>query len=428
MTSGPLRDVWTFGLPKPDVYYDPRTATPGPPWASLHAKCVIVDDENAFITSANFTDRGQSRNIEVGGTHRGRAFRRAARGALAPARGGPTRAPVRRLEVGPGALLGERVISTQNRSTQSHCILETMGMRSRALLLVWLGVMGTFGAGCRKKGPACSERVEALDAWMQQLAAEGDAVPKGSVVSVDERSNVGVDGTDIELDGARVVFEQHTASTADPSSMQEELRKQRGARIDVAKRLLLKDAEELAARLRIRPSTTWHDVVTTFDALGRVGYTRVAIVLIGKSSVTAPTSTDVSQWFEEHPSKSDDWSMPAAPARALLQCPKLLTPLRATSDTSIDRNTKSKTLHEDVPMEMKACGCQVDDEAVKAIIWSSYGRYSGVPSLTHTLVPGTRGAAGVVEVTAAASVSWESMATRVLQAASKNMPVALVSN
>lgn len=61
-----FRDVWTFGLPRPDVYYDPRTARPGPPWASLHAKCVLVDDQRAFITSANFTDRGQSRNIEVG--------------------------------------------------------------------------------------------------------------------------------------------------------------------------------------------------------------------------------------------------------------------------------------------------------------------------------------------------------------------------
>lgn len=61
-----FREVWTFGLPKPDVYYDPRTAAPGPPWASLHAKCVIVDDERALITSANFTDRGQTRNIEAG--------------------------------------------------------------------------------------------------------------------------------------------------------------------------------------------------------------------------------------------------------------------------------------------------------------------------------------------------------------------------
>jgi phosphatidylserine/phosphatidylglycerophosphate/cardiolipin synthase-like enzyme len=58
--------VWTFGLPKPDVYYDPRTAAPGPPWASLHAKCVIADDERTLITSANFTDRGHSRNIEAG--------------------------------------------------------------------------------------------------------------------------------------------------------------------------------------------------------------------------------------------------------------------------------------------------------------------------------------------------------------------------
>ncbi|WP_437303797.1 DISARM system phospholipase D-like protein DrmC [Sorangium sp. So ce388] len=61
-----FREVWTFGLPKPDVYYDPRTAMPGPPWASLHAKCIVVDDERTLITSANFTDRGQRRNIEAG--------------------------------------------------------------------------------------------------------------------------------------------------------------------------------------------------------------------------------------------------------------------------------------------------------------------------------------------------------------------------
>lgn len=65
-----FREVWTFGLPKPDVYYDPRTAirgdVPGYAWATLHAKCIVVDDERAFITSANFTDRGQTRNIEAG--------------------------------------------------------------------------------------------------------------------------------------------------------------------------------------------------------------------------------------------------------------------------------------------------------------------------------------------------------------------------
>jgi phosphatidylserine/phosphatidylglycerophosphate/cardiolipin synthase-like enzyme len=33
---------------------------------SLHAKCVAVDGERAFISSANFTARGQERNIEAG--------------------------------------------------------------------------------------------------------------------------------------------------------------------------------------------------------------------------------------------------------------------------------------------------------------------------------------------------------------------------
>ena len=33
---------------------------------SLHAKCVVVDEAISLVTSANFTDRGQDRNIELG--------------------------------------------------------------------------------------------------------------------------------------------------------------------------------------------------------------------------------------------------------------------------------------------------------------------------------------------------------------------------
>lgn len=65
---------WPFGDPRPDVYYDPRTARPGPPWASLHAKCVVVNRERALVTSANFTDRGRTRNIEAGVLIADRAF------------------------------------------------------------------------------------------------------------------------------------------------------------------------------------------------------------------------------------------------------------------------------------------------------------------------------------------------------------------
>ena len=38
----------------------------GPPWASLHAKCVVVDERLTLIGSANFTQRGQERNVEAG--------------------------------------------------------------------------------------------------------------------------------------------------------------------------------------------------------------------------------------------------------------------------------------------------------------------------------------------------------------------------
>lgn len=73
-----FRKVWTFGLPKPDVYFDPRTAISGKyaghEWATLHAKCIVVDDERCLMTSANFTERGQTRNIEAGVLIEDRSF------------------------------------------------------------------------------------------------------------------------------------------------------------------------------------------------------------------------------------------------------------------------------------------------------------------------------------------------------------------
>lgn len=56
---------WPFGPPFPRLHYDPRTLD-AEQRASLHAKCVVVDASRTLITSANFTDRGQSRNVELG--------------------------------------------------------------------------------------------------------------------------------------------------------------------------------------------------------------------------------------------------------------------------------------------------------------------------------------------------------------------------
>jgi phosphatidylserine/phosphatidylglycerophosphate/cardiolipin synthase-like enzyme len=61
-----LAESWPFGEPRPRLFYDKRALTPGPPWCSLHAKCVVIDGTKAFVSSANFTQRGQERNIEVG--------------------------------------------------------------------------------------------------------------------------------------------------------------------------------------------------------------------------------------------------------------------------------------------------------------------------------------------------------------------------
>jgi len=55
------------GVTLPEVYYDPRSlAQDKNKRSSLHAKCVVVDHEHVFISSANFTEAAQLRNIEVG--------------------------------------------------------------------------------------------------------------------------------------------------------------------------------------------------------------------------------------------------------------------------------------------------------------------------------------------------------------------------
>jgi phosphatidylserine/phosphatidylglycerophosphate/cardiolipin synthase-like enzyme len=52
---------------RPTVYFDPRTMSANPSSrASWHAKCVLVDDRVSFVTSANFTEWAQLRNVEAG--------------------------------------------------------------------------------------------------------------------------------------------------------------------------------------------------------------------------------------------------------------------------------------------------------------------------------------------------------------------------
>lgn len=51
----------------PELFYDPRALDlDSRRRATLHAKCVVTDRSRALITSANFTEAAQRRNIEAG--------------------------------------------------------------------------------------------------------------------------------------------------------------------------------------------------------------------------------------------------------------------------------------------------------------------------------------------------------------------------
>ncbi|HKV40881.1 MAG TPA: DISARM system phospholipase D-like protein DrmC [Blastocatellia bacterium] len=61
------RKHWPWQDVTPKLYYDPRSLSESRTnRSSLHAKCIIVDRRVALITSANFTEAAQQRNIEAG--------------------------------------------------------------------------------------------------------------------------------------------------------------------------------------------------------------------------------------------------------------------------------------------------------------------------------------------------------------------------
>lgn len=58
--------VWP-GKRLPEVFYDTRSVQMTTDAnACLHAKCIVVDEERVLVTSANFTEAAQARNIEAG--------------------------------------------------------------------------------------------------------------------------------------------------------------------------------------------------------------------------------------------------------------------------------------------------------------------------------------------------------------------------
>jgi len=61
-----LRAGWP-GAIRPTLYYDPRSLSGDlAERATWHAKVVVVDEVTSFVTSANFTEWAQQRNVEAG--------------------------------------------------------------------------------------------------------------------------------------------------------------------------------------------------------------------------------------------------------------------------------------------------------------------------------------------------------------------------
>ena len=63
--DGFLAENWPWES-RPKIYYDARCLAGDARMSSLHAKCLICDRRQALVSSANFTEAAQRRNIEVG--------------------------------------------------------------------------------------------------------------------------------------------------------------------------------------------------------------------------------------------------------------------------------------------------------------------------------------------------------------------------
>jgi phosphatidylserine/phosphatidylglycerophosphate/cardiolipin synthase-like enzyme len=58
---------WPEGRALPEIWYDPLSLPPhGEHRAVAHAKCVVADKRRLFVSSANFTEASQNRNLEAG--------------------------------------------------------------------------------------------------------------------------------------------------------------------------------------------------------------------------------------------------------------------------------------------------------------------------------------------------------------------------
>ena len=58
-------DSWPPRTPPPRIFHD-RERAEGAPYASMHAKCLLIDGGDLLVTSANFTFHGLRGNVEIG--------------------------------------------------------------------------------------------------------------------------------------------------------------------------------------------------------------------------------------------------------------------------------------------------------------------------------------------------------------------------
>jgi hypothetical protein len=316
-------------------------------------------------------------------------------------------------------------------------------------------VMATTGCPSQSAGrvPAkeqteCTARVTALRGWLAEVDADGTGggVPPlhGKLVSVDERANAVVDGPAASLDGASVVLDgAAVGSSLDAPGLADHMRSRRRARRELweqthpGKSGARLDAEPLFVLLT--EGDAWATIAVALDAAARAGYPGAQFLFEGRAKAAPPLPTPVSSALQnlatgEAADPSQKARLLAGPAaempaaRAFAGCPEIASSLGQLAERAMSAEEKRAEIGRRVPDAIEQCGCKVDMNEVEAVIWSQYGRYDGTPKVGHLVVVVPHdAAAGSTEIAAAATATWASVASRVVDASRAGQKVSFAT-
>lgn len=292
-------------------------------------------------------------------------------------------------------------------------------MASRTGLLGILGVLAACGrvaptpdAVPAAGGPACTAQALELRTWLDEVLGEqAFRVPPAFPLVIGEGRPLD-DGVEVALQPGALSLE--SAGEVAAGELAAALAGQRQA-------LAAGSGGREAVNLSIEPATPWARVVAVIDAARAAGFTRVAFVVQHPSALSSPgpSSADAELTALDAGDASAKASgLAKIVSRIVVTCPALV---KAFGELGAVRpEDRPRFYARAVPEAIVACGCRVDDAAlrdVSFVLFSGDGR--AISAIEATLAP-----TGTV-VAAPGAMPWAAASAKVFAAARAGGPLAL---